>query len=338
MKKLLLVLLVVTLASFLFVGCIPTTPAEGEGEGEGEAEICPTISIAGSYYDATTGKTYVKGITSGSYTVTVTYAQPTEGVEIRIVGVDYNEFGGITDATGGLMLPFYANADHTVYTAEIDHDLLNFKDCEIFTIVTTDCYGECTCTSTFTVDKNAPQSRMKVTVPACICEDCSLTFASDYVIVGTCADTAGCCGDDCSGFASWSIDLYNQDPYDECCTIPCATPVATCSGSACPISCATGCLFGSDAAASVAVSKYYVIIDLADNVGNSKKYWATIVFDSGCNVTEVKQWTAANKAPTGSLTNACIDWTIGGADILVTDATVDYFFLGEATCSSLYVK
>ncbi|HDK27457.1 MAG TPA: hypothetical protein ENG48_10290 [Candidatus Atribacteria bacterium] len=36
MKKLLLVLTVVVLASFLFVGCVPTTPAEGEGEGEGE--------------------------------------------------------------------------------------------------------------------------------------------------------------------------------------------------------------------------------------------------------------------------------------------------------------
>jgi len=32
MKKLLLVLLVVTLAAFLFVGCLPTTPTEGEGE------------------------------------------------------------------------------------------------------------------------------------------------------------------------------------------------------------------------------------------------------------------------------------------------------------------
>ena len=39
MKKLLLVLLVAALASFLFVGCMPVTPSEGEGEGE--AEICP---------------------------------------------------------------------------------------------------------------------------------------------------------------------------------------------------------------------------------------------------------------------------------------------------------
>jgi len=36
MKKLLLVLLVVSLAVFIFSGCTPTTPTEGEGEGEGE--------------------------------------------------------------------------------------------------------------------------------------------------------------------------------------------------------------------------------------------------------------------------------------------------------------
>ena len=48
MKKLLLVLLVVTLASFLFVGCLPTTPTEGEGEGEGEAEPAVTVAIGDS--------------------------------------------------------------------------------------------------------------------------------------------------------------------------------------------------------------------------------------------------------------------------------------------------
>ncbi len=36
MKKILLVFLVVILASFLFIGCLPTTPTEGEGEGESE--------------------------------------------------------------------------------------------------------------------------------------------------------------------------------------------------------------------------------------------------------------------------------------------------------------
>jgi len=59
MKKLLLVLLVVALASFLFVGCLPTTPAEGEGEGEGEGEPTVTVEIGDSV--VLNGKTYVKG-------------------------------------------------------------------------------------------------------------------------------------------------------------------------------------------------------------------------------------------------------------------------------------
>jgi len=328
MKKLLLVLMVVALASFLFVGCVPVTPAEGEGEGETEVAICPTISIAGSYYDAVSGKTFMKGKTSGVYTVTVVYAQPTEGVAIK--------YSSATTTVASA--PYYVSADGLTYTAEIPYNVAG--SCASFMITTTDCYGECTCVQTFTLDNHAPKAKIKVTVPACVCEDCSLTFDSDWVNAGTCVDTAGCCGDDCSGFAAWSIDVYNQDPYNTCCTIPCATPVATCSAAACPIDCATGCLYGEDAAASVLVPKYFVIIDMADNVGNSKKYWASIVFDSGCNVESdgVYQWTAANKAAVGSTTDTCVDWTSGTAITVYpkTATTPAYFYLGEA-CDTGFV-
>jgi hypothetical protein len=75
MKKLLLVLLVAALASYLLVGCIPVTP--GEGEGEGEVGICPAITI--SSQQAVGTKTYIKG---GTQTITVTFAVPTEPVSI----------------------------------------------------------------------------------------------------------------------------------------------------------------------------------------------------------------------------------------------------------------
>ena len=39
MKRLLLVLLMITIASFLFVGCLPVTPSEGEGECTGVGVI-----------------------------------------------------------------------------------------------------------------------------------------------------------------------------------------------------------------------------------------------------------------------------------------------------------
>jgi len=43
MKKILLILLMVTLAVFMFVGCTPTTPTEGEDEGEGEPETVTRV-------------------------------------------------------------------------------------------------------------------------------------------------------------------------------------------------------------------------------------------------------------------------------------------------------
>jgi len=44
MKKLLIVLLVVALAAFLLVGCIPVTPGEGEREGEGEGKVIVALA------------------------------------------------------------------------------------------------------------------------------------------------------------------------------------------------------------------------------------------------------------------------------------------------------
>ena len=115
MKKLLLVLLVVTLASFLFVGCLPTTPpAEGEGEGEGEAEICPTVAVTSQV--AVGGKNYIK---AGTQTITVTFAVPTEPVSVYVGGslkvliLNNNPEGVPDDAVEVVM---YANADKTEYT------------------------------------------------------------------------------------------------------------------------------------------------------------------------------------------------------------------------------
>jgi len=45
MKKLLLILVVIGLIAYLFVGCTPTTPSEGEGEGEGEDELTRVVLV-----------------------------------------------------------------------------------------------------------------------------------------------------------------------------------------------------------------------------------------------------------------------------------------------------
>jgi len=45
MKKLLTIVLVLGLITYLFVGCTPTTPTEGEGEGEGEDEVTRVVMV-----------------------------------------------------------------------------------------------------------------------------------------------------------------------------------------------------------------------------------------------------------------------------------------------------
>jgi len=313
MKKLLLVLMVVALTSFLFVGCIPSTPAEGEGEGE--AEVCPTITITGQY--AGTDRTYVKG---GSAEIVITYTVPTEGVDIYLV----------TSGNDPQLLPYYVSADGLIYTASAT--LPTTPDCEIIMIEVVDCYGECTCVESFTVDNEEPYAKMMLTVPECSCGDCQINITSDYAITGICADKLGCCGDDCSDLATWSIKVYNEDPYDECCLTECAEPIATCGTAACPIDCVTDCVPG-DNSLPTHVDAYYIVMSMLDNVGNENKYWAKVTFDSGCTVAEeggFRWWDVPNKAPTGSETEACIDWTQDGLAPLATGTTTQYFIFG--TC------
>jgi len=45
MKKLLLILLIIGLTTYLFIGCTPTVPTEGEGEGEGEEEVSRVVLV-----------------------------------------------------------------------------------------------------------------------------------------------------------------------------------------------------------------------------------------------------------------------------------------------------
>ena len=194
MKKLLLVLLVVALASFLFVGCVPVTPAEGEGEGEGEAAICPTITITGQY--AGTDKTYVKA--SATAEVVITYTVPTEGVSIYLVGASATK----------TLLPYTVSADGLTYTASANLKCLD--KCDLVMIEVVDCYGVCTCVESFVVDCFEPKAKMMLSTAPCTCGDCAISISSDYTLAGLCVDDLGCCADDCSGVASCYQNLQRR--------------------------------------------------------------------------------------------------------------------------------
>ena len=235
MKKLLLVLLVVTLASFLFVGCIPSVPAEGEGEGEGEAGLCPTVTFSDSV--DVDGKTYVKsGVNT---TITVTYATPTVLAGVYIgdplksypVGVPewsfevvmYTEDGGLT-YTG--TTKFYDTAKPWCDEAYVY-------------VVAGDPCCPVVCKYPLTVDGEDPYAKIEVCIDDCICAGCTLSFTS--TVTTGCTETVNC-GDDCSGLASWSIVIYDEYPFEDCCEVPCEEAVDFASGTECPIDFTTTCL------------------------------------------------------------------------------------------------
>ena len=281
MKKLLLVLLVITIASFLFVGCLPTTPAEGEGEGEGEGECETTVVIDGAV--VVDGKTYVSG---GNHDITVTFCAPVAGsvsAYITDCNGDYSKDGGD--------VVLFPNADKTVWTGSgyfgcmilngIDKDvpqLIEFCSpcCASYVeIVAGECLTDVCIQFPVIVDSCAPYAEIGITAESCECEGCEITFDSIINPVDCAADEE-CCGDDCSGLASWSVVLYDGDPFDECCDPSiCEEPIGSCSGTACPIECTTECL---DA------GTYYAVVTLVDNVGLEEIYYARIVLGADCEI------------------------------------------------------
>ena len=301
MKKLLLVLLVVTLASFLFVGCLPTTPpAEGEGEGEGEVGICPTVAVTSQV--AVEGKTYIKG---GKQTITVTFAVPTEPVSVWVPNSCWDEKDapdGVPDGAEELVL--YPDADKKVYTGEFDFS--DSDECCSFYIYVVTCELCAPCKYPYIVDSEPPYAKIEICVDECDCDGCELSFTSTSAT--DCDVTTEDCGDDCSGLASWSIDIYDEYPFDECCEVPCVTPIAYDSG-VCPIDFTTACLTETEA-------PVFVVVTLVDNVGNDVK-WMVEVEVTDYDTCEYITITPYTSGP--GIDDECLDVPPGGTFTICED-------------------
>ena len=305
MKKLLLVLLVVALASFLFVGCLPTTPTEGEGEGEGEVGICPTVAVTSQV--AVGDKTYIK---AGKQTITVTFAVPTEPVSVYI--------GTLLKVTNGFLpadeVVMYPDATKTIYTGTVTFA----GACDEGYIYVETCDSCAPCKYPYQVDGVGPASEIDIASAPCVCAGVTLTFKTPTQSA-VCGVTGVCCGDDCSGFASYAIDLYASDPFNLCCDIPCITPAYSCPGGvACPIDCTLTCITGGTVA--LGDKTYFVVASLLDEVGNRTRYYAKVVLDTDSivSVTEFSE----NKTPTGGSVPVCTDWLAS----IGTDVTIGHCF------------
>ena len=290
MKKLLLVLLVVTLASFLFVGCLPTTPAEGEGEGEGEGECETTVEIDGAV--VVDGKTYVS---CGNHTITVTFCAPVVGyvdAYISWCSGDYSEGDINKDKPNGGGVVLFPNADRTVWTGSGEFGWGDTPCCASYVEVWAgECEDEACIWFPVIVDCCAPFAEIEITAEACECEGCEITFES-IAESFECESDEECCGDWCSGLASWSVVLYDGEPFDECCDPSiCEEPIGSCSGTACPIECTTECL---------PEGTYYAIVTLVDEVGLETVYYTMIVLGADCDIDVTQGWKSSPPV--------CVSW------------------------------
>jgi hypothetical protein len=312
MKKLLLVLLVVTLASFLFVGCLPTTPTEGEGEGESEAEICPTVSITSQV--AVAGKNYIK---AGSQTITVTFAVPTEPVSVyvggslKLVAPNNNTEGVPNNAVEVVMYP---DAEKKIYTGTFNFSESRkqnvrqnnhiYNPCSEDYIYVLTCDTCAPCKFPYTVDGIGPHAAIKIAIDDCECAGCEIAFESTS-FNPDCEEDVECCGDDCSGLANWSIVLYDDYPFDECCDPSvCEEPIGSGSGTECPIYFSTECL---------TAGTYYAVVTLVDAVGNETVYYAKIVV-TGDGLTEDCDIQVTGGEPLGP--PSCVYWETFTSDTI----------------------
>ena len=309
MKKLLFVLLIVALASYLFVGCLPVTPDDG-GEGEGEGESEAVVAIDGAV--VIDGKTYVSGET---HTVTVTFPAPVVGWvdgEVSMCEGDYSKDSDFV---------LFPDATKKVWTGSADFYYDEQDDCcaAYVGIAAGECEMDACIWFPVIVDSCPPYAAIEVTVDECTCDGCAITFATTSTNP-ECAEGEVCCGDDCSGLASWSINLYDDDPYDECCDpTVCEEPIATDSG-VCPVDFTTACLLAN----TTANPYYYVVVNLVDNVGLEQNYYATIVVSGG-----------EDGSDCSIVVNECFeteDWVYGDACVWCETETSDIIGLCYSVC------
>jgi len=277
MKKLLLVLLVVALAAFLLVGCIPSTPSEGEGEGEGEVEICPTVAVTSQATVA--GKTYIKG---GSQTITVTFAVPTAPVSVYVgPSIAKSLPVGVPETAAEVVMH---TTDNKVYTGTFTFT----GDCDEDYIYVLTCDACAPCKYPYIVDTDKPFiGEVEICIDKCTCEGCELTFTSKKTADCDECDPTVYCGDCCSGFASWAVDIYTKDPFDVCCDTPCATPIDSGTGT-CQVDFTTACL--EESSTGSGERTVYALVTLLDKVGNKTKMLTSVTFyPDTCSVIELDQ-------------------------------------------------
>jgi len=283
MKKLLLVLMVVAMASFLLVGCLGTGTVVDEDDTNGDdIVVTTTVEIADSV--VLDGKTYVA---EGTHEIKVTFAAPVTGtVSVGISGCS----GDYKAAGASVSVVMFPDADRKIWTGSGSFGVGTEDDALCCASYVTVAAGECdpdTCiVFPVIVDPVGPYAQIKASTIACDCatgDQLKLTSTWTGTTEDCVTTPGGCCDDYCSGLDSWTLDIYDENPFLTCCVPdPCVTAYKSCTGSACPVECLTECDedFFATGESDELTKDYYVIVSMADEVGNETKYYGRLRVDS----------------------------------------------------------
>jgi len=270
MKKLLLVLLVVTLASFLLVGCLGTgTVADDDDIIIPPPPQAVTITVAGEYYDAAKGITYVQA--GVEKLVTVIFAEPVP-----------EEYVVTMTEPADVILDVTAGSDRKIWTKKVTFldEPLCTEQCITILVGHPCCPDDADTYWKMVVPDGAkPCASFVVTFKDCgTCLDVPGASMSWTTLCGEVCDVPkDCCGDACSGVG---VSTFTAD-YDICGSCDVETD------SGCDITGAfeCGCLSYADAKADPALTGIHeVLVSIKDNVGNEFTDTWTITFDTD-NVT-----------------------------------------------------
>ena len=268
MKKLLLVLMVVAMASFLFVGCLGDGIIDnGDDDVDDDDDVVEaTMTFAKEYTDSG-GVTFIP---CGD-TVTVTLPSSVETDFVVYIAIKYWEppSGGDPGFYAYDEVPAIPNADRTVWTLTMD---ISEADCLPICLVAIVqhpcCPGEEVALRIVTVDCTPPTFDLFVKFTDCEDEcyvpgECdpppfagvSMEWTSRSTVD---CETIDCCEDTCSLVNGWSLVIEPD---------PCEAPCDTIPGTGCPIEGVLEC--ACFAYADTGETCYYVDFSVEDNVGNS---------------------------------------------------------------------
>jgi len=203
-------------------------------------EECPTATINVTSEVFVNGKTYVKG---GTNNIVITFSSAVEDPVVKV---------------GTSIIPVFPSADNKVWVGTETF----MGSCDPVLIEVSGVCDDFYDVKSVIVDSGNPYAELKVTVAECT-TGYSLTI-----------DTFnGCCGDNCSGFAAWAVEIWDETPWGNyCAPSPFVEPIIAACGIGLPIVFATNCIDFID-------KDYWVTITLLDIVGNETSYYGKLIID-----------------------------------------------------------